>query len=240
MAGMRESRVVSTGRVRADALVRRLTSIRDAKSRVALVRSLVPAIPEDELHELLRALVERAGMRESAAQVTLLALTEALGGDPRTEGEHVAENDTAYRADWGTGRTLTLGERKSMARRPDRRLLDCALRDGHPDVVAQLLVNPRLTEGDVARMCAAPTAQAGALRQVFAAPRWAVRPRVRRAIACNPNAPIEVALALVPMLARDELREVAGDSRIANAVRARAIEVLRRLPPTPDTPAESQ
>lgn len=229
-----------TGRLLADAMIRRLASIRDPAGRVALVRTLVPEIPHEELAEVLRILVERAGLRDSAAQVTLLALTEALGSDPRAEAPRATGNDAVYRADWGTGRALTLGERKSLARRPDRALLDRALRDGHPAVVAQLLVNPRLTEADVARMCASPRAQAGALRQVFAAPRWVVRSRVRYALASNPNAPIDVAMALVPMLARDELRQITVDLRIANPVRERAVEVLRRLPPTPASSAGPQ
>ncbi len=225
---------------RADELMHRVASIGDAKARVAWLKVSLAEVSADELHELLAVLVERAGLRDSAAQVTLLAVTEATGGDPRLRGAGPDETDTVYRADWGTGRALTLGERKSLARRPDRRLLDRALRDGHPDVVRQLLVNPRLTEPDVVRMCAAPDATGATLRQVFDAPRWAVRPRVRRAIACNPNAPIEIAIALVPLLARAELRELAADARIANPVRARAIEILRRLPPTPSSPAQEQ
>lgn len=232
---------MSTGTFRADQLVHMVASIGDAKARVGLLRSMLPAVSRDELHETMRALVERAGMRDSGAQVTLLALTEAIGGDPRApETRGGGEVESLYRADWGTGRPLTLGERKNLARRPDRRLLERALRDGHPDVVAQLLVNPRLTEADVTRMCAAPSAQPGALRQVFAAPRWAMRPGVRCAIASNPNSPVEIALALVPLLGRRELRDVAGDARLANRVRERAIEILRRLPPTPASPAESQ
>jgi hypothetical protein len=222
-------------------LAHRVASIGDAKARVAWLKAALADWSEGELHDLVRALVARAGLRDSAAQVTLLALTEATGGDPRARPKPgSAEIDAVYRADWGTGRPLTLGERKSLARKPDRRLLDRALRDGHPDVVAQLLVNPRLTEPDVVRMCAAPDAQPATLRQVFASPRWAMRGRVRRAIASNPNAPVEVALALVPLLARVELRELAADARIANAVRARAIEILSRLPPTPESPVEPQ
>jgi hypothetical protein len=232
---------VSDRGVRPEELAHRVASIGDAKARVAWLRTVVSDWPDGELHELVRMLVERAGLRDSAAQVALLALTEAIGGDPRSRRRDASlELETVYRADWGTGRPLTLGERKSLARRPDRRLLDRALRDGHPDVVAQLLVNPRLTEPDVVRMCAAPDVQAGTLRQVFASPRWAVCARVRRAIASNPNTPVEVALALVPLLARVELRELAADARIANAVRARAIEILRRLPPTPASPVEPQ
>src|SRR5205085_1862177 len=113
-----------------------------------------------------------------------------------------------------------------------------ALRDGHPDVITQVLQNPRLTENDVARMCASRDATPAVLARVFATPRWAVRPRVRKAIAANPRTAEDVAIALVPLLSRTDLLEIAGDLRIGNPVRARALEVLRRLPPTPDPEGE--
>lgn len=217
----------------ASALIKRVASIGDAQARIALLRSVLPSISQAQLHEAMREIAARAGMRDTAAQLCLLALSEAIEVERRSGVQDRGESPPT---DWGTGRPLTLGERKSLARRPERKLLERALRDGHPDVVAELLVNPRLTEADVARMCAAPMARPEVLARVFASPRWASRPRVRRAIAANPAAPVEVALALVPTLARDELREIAADARVSNAVRARALEVLRRLPPTPQGP----
>ena len=57
--------------------------------------------------------------------------------------------------DFGRGRPLTLGERKSLARTHDRSLIQRVVRDPHPDVVRILLDNPSLTEEDVVRVCAA-------------------------------------------------------------------------------------
>jgi hypothetical protein len=264
-------------------LIRRIAAIRDPKTRVALLRAWLPSIPAEDLRDALRDITQRAGMRDSAAQVCLLALGEALtecrrtartgrgraptepssrprrdeprprSGSPYREPIAIhdadARADTARtnepetpptEADWGTGRPLTLGERKSLARRPERRLLDRALRDRHPDVITAVLQNPRLTEADVARMCAAAGTPPAALERVFLSPRWAARGRVRRALATNPATPVEIALALVPLLARAELRELAADARLANAVRARALEILGRLPPTPRAPGGVQ
>jgi hypothetical protein len=230
----------------ADALVKRATSIGDPKTRVGLFRTLIPTLAPDELQAAMDEIVARAGLRDSGAQIALLSLAEALA-DLRANDASESDDDTADHGDdekrgtdWGTGRPLSLGERKSLARRPDRKLLDRALRDAHPDVITELLVNPRLTEGDVARMCASPRARAAVLIRVFASPRWALRPRVRRAIAGNPKTPVEIAIALVPLLGRAELQEIAGDGRIRNPVRARALEILRRLPPTPAGPSDVQ
>ncbi|MBL8684239.1 MAG: hypothetical protein JNK05_34010 [Myxococcales bacterium] len=214
-----------------DALIHRVSSISDWGARVRVLVEQRTAMAEADWAEFEQELVIRAGLRDERAQTVLLALTEATA-EPRARrrrGEVLSPE-----ADWGTGRPLTLGERKTLARKPDRRLLEKALRDVHPDVVAEVLVNPRLTEADVARLCAAPHARPEVLARVLASPRWASRIRVRRAIALNPATPAPLALALVAMLDRQDLRELASNERIADAVRARALEVLRRLPPTPE------
>ncbi len=131
---------------------------------------------------------------------------------------------------------LTLGERKSLARRPDRRLIDRITRDPSPAVIELLLNNPRLTEDDVVRMCARRPNAPEVLTLVFANPRWSSRPRVRRSLALNPATPEPLVAAVVPLLNPEDLRAVAEDERIAPAVRRRCLEVLARLPPMPDDP----
>ena len=64
------------------------------------------------------------------------------------------EDDAQRIPDFGVGRPLTLGERKSLARRPDRDLIARVMRDPNPDVIRILLNNPGLTESDVVRVCA--------------------------------------------------------------------------------------
>ncbi|HEX4423632.1 MAG TPA: hypothetical protein VH165_37235, partial [Kofleriaceae bacterium] len=54
-----------------------------------------------------------------------------------------------------TGRPLTLGERKALARTHDREQILLLLRDPHPAVVTILLDNPHITEVDVVRLAAA-------------------------------------------------------------------------------------
>lgn len=224
----------NSGSTLADALVRRMSSLSDPKTRIALLRALCPTLPAEALAEARAEIARRAGERETAAQITLVALYEALAKPP-LRGERAAagtgEGDLrdkgAVQNDWGKGRPLTLGERKSLARKPDRALIDKALRDVHPDVIAELLVNPRLTEADVARMCSSPHATPPVLARVFGEPRWATRPMVRLALAASPRAPVEISLALLPLLSREELRGIADDLRLNDTVRAQARSLTR-------------
>jgi hypothetical protein len=119
----------------------------------------------------------------------------------------------------GKGRPLSLGERKSLARRRDRNVLARAMRDPHPDVVRILLDNPALTELDVVRLCAQRPVQPEVLALVFAHVRWIVRYRVQRTLALNPHTPEEITLQLLPHLTAADLRAVARSGDVSTRVR---------------------
>jgi len=120
-----------------------------------------------------------------------------------------SEDANARVPDFGKGRPLSLGERKSVARTQDRALLLRVLRDPHPDVIRILLGNPHLTETDVVRLSAQRPIQAEVLRQVCCSPRWVVRHGVRVALAKNPCLPLPLGLRLVPQLGASEQRAIA-------------------------------
>lgn len=240
----------------AELLCRRAVSVTDPQTRVQLFRSLLAETPIETLREAVTVLVERAGMRDTAAQTALLAAQIALLQRPDVlrvlhhegaRGEYdesseapaanaKPEDDEHKVPQYVPGRTLTLGERKALARRPDRRQIDRITRDPSPAVIDLLLANPRLTEDDVVRMCARRPNLPEVLTLVFANPRWSSRPRVRRALALNPQTPEPIFAALVPLLSADDLHAVAEDERVSSAVRRRCLEIIARLPPIADDP----
>lgn len=247
-----------------DELCRRAASVTDPALRAQLFRARLAALPVEELRLVLETLIERAGLRSHDAQVALLSVAVALALDfPRMQQvydaalapppsaddalcarceapEEAPEEEGPVRVpDYGMGRVPSLGERKSLARRPDRRTLDRALRDPHPGVIALLLHNPRLTEADVVRLCARRPGVPEVLLQVFQAARWAVSPRVRSALALNPATPAPIVATLAPLLHTVELRALAADPRAAPLVRRRCLEVLARLPPHPEAPTST-
>jgi hypothetical protein len=133
--------------------------------------------------------------------------------------------------DYGTGRELTLGERRSLARRPNRRAFDKLLADPHPFVIRQLLQNPRLTEDDVVRLVARRPARAEVISEVAQSLHWLSRSRVRLSIILNPGAPPEIAMPLLPVCKRTELREVVRATETSMVLRGTAVELLERRPP---------
>jgi hypothetical protein len=133
----------------------------------------------------------------------------------------------------GRGRTLTLGERKSLARRPDRDTLERLLADPHPAVIERLLANPRVTEEDVLRIAARRPGHAQVLAAISRSPRWIHRPRIRLAIVLNPDSPPETSALVCGLLMRQELRLVIEYTHVEPSIRALCMEYLERRPPGP-------
>ncbi|MCX5741202.1 MAG: hypothetical protein NT062_01745, partial [Proteobacteria bacterium] len=118
-----------------------------------------------------------------------------LTASPRAIRPEVLEKQlAAERPLIPTGRPLTLGERKSLARTHDRQRLIMMLRDPHPAVVAILLDNPHVTEADVVKIASLRPAVPEALARVAAHVRWSLRHMIKRALVFNPVTPLADAI----------------------------------------------
>jgi hypothetical protein len=245
-------------------MVRATLSIPEAELRIAYVQSVLRSGDVVEIARWLDVICARAEQAEPLAREVLVALVDALLQDPshgvlvqrlREEAagvphlalerlvrkpvsiaplREVPAPDEDRIPDYGCGRPLTLGERKSLARKPDREMTERLLRDPHPDVIRQLLSNPKVTEDDVLSVAARRPCRPDVLTQIARMPRWTHRPRIRIALVLNPDTPLEVTAPLVGLLVRQELRLVASSTTVAPALRALCLEHLERRPPSFD------
>ncbi|MFO0756763.1 MAG: hypothetical protein U0359_09740 [Byssovorax sp.] len=241
--------------------LRATTSLRESALRVAYLRSEIERHPVDDLalaldevcslaeqadpraREVLSAAVSVFAdpafldrieeLRALAARDALLALGRLFRFRDE-EREREAPVDKRRIATSATGRTLTLGERKSLARRPSRAAIERLLLDPDPSVIRHLLVNPRLTEDDVMRLVTRRPAHREAILEIARHPGWLARPRIRMAIVQNPGSPAGVSVPLVRLLIRPELQEVVSAADLPVEVRAAAGEQLERRPPVPE------
>jgi hypothetical protein len=211
-----------------DALCERAEQAEPA-SREALV-ALVDALNAPSM----QAIVQR--LREEAACASLWAL-ERLVRHPREPAEPGASSAAAEPArstrvpSDGRGRALTLGERKALARRPDRDTMQRLLADPHPDVIRRLLANPRALEDDVVRLAARRPGRSDILAEIARSTTWVHRPRVRMALVMNPATPLEISARIVGLLLRPELEQVAASPGVPASLRALCVEHLARRPP---------
>lgn len=123
-----------------------------------------------------------------------------------------------------SGRPLTLGERKALARGPLGRHLSRLLVDPDDQVIRVLLENPHLTERDVITIATRRPTRGAVLRTIFAS-RWLLRAAVKRALVKNPYTPGILAAALLPTLPRAELTALAHDASLSPPLRAAAREL---------------
>jgi len=121
---------------------------------------------------------------------------------------------------------LALGEKISLARRAPASLLAQLRHDPNPSVISALFDNPRLTEDILAPVAHAAATPGPVLAAIAADRRWGARSGLRAALARNPNTPLAVALRLLPLLHKPELKAVSHDVRVPEAVRQRARVLL--------------
>lgn len=217
----------------------------------ALVHALVELLADPAMAEARDALRTEARARRLLTLERLLRRPFASRGRRRGERELPRSTDLFPEADdeiaistdhsehrrdmpdYGRGRPLTLGERKSIARRPPPDLLPKVLADPHPDVIRNVLASARLTEDDVVRLATKRPNKAQVLHEVARHPRWCQRPRVRLALVMNPMTPNEIAISMIALLRRSELKSVVEATALHPAVRSAARERLARRPPMP-------
>lgn len=156
-----------------------------------------------------------AAARESEATASLLWLLSpsALHQGDELVAEQLLDKQL---------RDVTLGQRRSLARRARGDLLKRLLTDPDPTVLAHLLTNPQTTEAEVLQLCSRRPTLSRALESVLQVERWVTRYRVRLAIARNPYLRPTLAINLLPLLTRPDRESLAGDGTLHARVREAA------------------
>jgi hypothetical protein len=242
----------------AQRLRRVLLSLPDITLRVSWLRAHLSELRDTEAADQLCSLCEDGERADPDAREALLVvamLLAATGDSPFVERlrQHAEERRLLSLArllrrssdgpqgraseppvpDYGTGRELTVGERRSLARSNDRKVLTKLLRDPHPLVLRQLLGNPRLTEDDIVRLAARRPLHSAIVETLAESPRWLRSQRVRLTLLLNPGTPEHVSMPLLAVCTRCELIEVVHGVDAPLTLRGAARELLDRSPPLP-------
>jgi len=242
-------------------LVRTLLSLPELRTRTAWLLNHLQALPLPDAVALVDALCKSSERGDPSAREALIPWVAGLVqvGDSAwvnelrresIEGNLLSLNRLVRQPqssapppesmppvpDYGAGRELTVGERRSLARRPDRRAFERLLSDPHPLVLRTLLHNPRLTEDDVVRLAGKRPLRAAVVEELAQCPDWLVRPRVRMTLIHNPGTPSNVAFPLLALCKRDELAEIQENTVLNATLRATANELYNRRPPLGEVP----
>jgi hypothetical protein len=224
-------KTMSSASESADRLARRAAKIYDSSVRVAYIRHSLQQMDVVQVADLITVAKANAETRNFLYSKLLLYISLALADDSCDQLRHAVAmlldsrdqhdlskllvqssdetNQSSFAVpDFGLKRQITLGERKSLARRTKRDVIARAIHDPQPSVIRILLDNPALTESDVLRLCSKRPIFPDVLREVFRNWRWIVRYDVKMAIILNPDTPLDVSLQLVPHLKAQDLRRV--------------------------------
>lgn len=239
-------------------IVRTLLSLPEMGMRVPWLHERLRDRPLDEMARHLDRIAQRSQSADPGAKEALLAVAILISQlhetawhfalSQSTKSQHLlnlerllrrhGEEDSSplsppeQRApDYGVGRELTVGERRSMARRPTRAQLERLLYDPHPLVLEQLFQSSSLTEGDIVTIATRRPPCSEALRLLIATPRFITRRKVRLSLILNPGTPHGIALPFVSTLPREDLKLIAGATTVNQTLRTVAHELCRVLPP---------
>jgi hypothetical protein len=166
---------------------------------------LVPGVMSGVLgQERISGLVEAA---QSRGQVELVAILLDPPAEHSSDTYHQPYLDGALRE-------VPLGMRKSLARKPDFKMIGRIAGDQDHRVIEHLLSNPRLTERDVVRIAAVRPISPKVLEVIYKHPRWMTRYSVKKTIVLNPHSPLSIALRLLAFLNPADLEEVSRSPQL--------------------------
>lgn len=170
---------------------------------------------------------------ESEAETGAEAATasgDAAGGEthgvpvPADGADHSAAADQSV-AHVGALRrlaSLNVAERIKAAIQGTREERSILIRDPNRVVAAAVLSSPKLTAGDVESIARMTNVSEEVLRQLGTSRQWAKSYAVVAALARNAKTPVGVSLALLPRLAERDVRILAADRNVPEAVRLSA------------------
>jgi hypothetical protein len=120
------------------------------------------------------------------------------------------------------------GSRARLALTADRGERKILCRDTVPQVLLNLLGNPRIEAGDVLQIVKSTYANAGLLQRVASDRRWTGNSEIVTAVVRNPKTPTPMAIKLLELVSTPELRKMAKIGALREDVRRAAFRVFTK------------
>ena len=120
------------------------------------------------------------------------------------------------------------GKRARLALRADRTERQILCRDTTPQVLLNMLSNPRVEAQNVLAIVKSTFANAGLLQRIATDRRWASNAEILTAIVRNPKTPTPIAIRLLEHLSTRELRQMARIGALRENVRRAAFRVYNK------------
>jgi hypothetical protein len=231
-----------------------LCSIKDAVQRGRATAGRLLELDDESLIEALAAIIELAYAREEAGillyngLVSSSALVDLLGKQRLASLVECAQETEQYQVvglllDFagpekdgfahqpfldGALKEMPLGMRKSLAKKPDFRLIKRIAKDQDHRVIRVLLDNPRLTERDVVTIGATRPTSVKVLGEIHNHKKWFARHSVKKVIVMNPYAPLSMSLRLLAFMKLEDLVEICERSDLDGVLTSEAKKIISK------------
>jgi hypothetical protein len=127
----------------------------------------------------------------------------------------------------GQIRMLSVPARLKLARGAPRNLRTILLRDTNPQVACAALLFNNLTDQEIEQTASSRSVVEEVLQAIAKKREWIGRYPVMKALIHNPRTPLPVALKFLSRLAVKDLRDLAKDRNVPDAVRSTALRLYR-------------
>lgn len=149
-----------------------------------------------------------------------LELTRATLWSALMPSNHPSTESSSQPTVDATGRALTLGERRALARRPSAKSIEILLNDSDPIVLKHLLQNPRLTEELILRIVCRRPQSTKSLLMIFEHPIWGQRREIQRALALNPYSVLALRCALISTCSYEDRESILREPALPAPLKA--------------------
>lgn len=214
--------------------VLKLCAIRDVKQRSHALASRLKELADDVVVDLMKTIQDQAlhgdpQFRSLYSALTLSSVLNEVLGEKRMS-RLVAEaqkwdefgvvailmdfppegsQDIPFQPFLDSSlKDVPLGMRKSLARKPDFKLIQQIARDQDHRVIEHLLDNSRLTETDVIKIGSTRPTSPKVLEVIYNHRRWITRYSVKKVIVFNPHSPLTMALRLLTYMQVQDLDQI--------------------------------
>ncbi|HEX7186562.1 MAG TPA: hypothetical protein VF756_32380 [Thermoanaerobaculia bacterium] len=151
------------------------------------------------------------------------AAVESVRKSAPAEGEVETQSGLSE----GQIRLLPIPARLKLSRGAGRSLRSILLRDSNIQVALSTLLNNSLTEQEIEHTANSRSVAEEVLEAIAKKREWISRYKVARSLVQNPRTPLPIALRLVPRMSVRDLRDLARDKNVPDAVRSTALRLYR-------------
>ncbi len=202
---------------------RRLRELRET-FKIGIVEAPPPPAPEPEPEPVPQA--EEPEIAEISLDAPDMSEDEAmvryLSPDERESTEKVSAVQKIYR--------LNTAEKLIMALKGSREERTILVRDPNRLVAAAVIGSPRLTDPEIEAFSAMKNISDEILRKIARHKEWMKRYSIVSNLVRNPRTPIGISMGLVPRLTPRDMKHVANDRNVPEAIRKTAQKFVKVEP----------